>query len=48
MDGKRIISDVVDEVAEVAGWMTPRVGGVGPMTRAGLLRNCVRAAKRRV
>ena len=48
MDGKRIISDVVDEVVEVAGWMTPRVGGVGPMTRAGLLRNCVRAAKRRV
>ena len=47
MDGRRIISDVVDEVAEVAGWMTPRVGGVGPMTRAGLLRNCVRAAKRR-
>ena len=47
MDGKRIISDVVDDVAEVAGWMTPRVGGVGPMTRAGLLRNCVRAAKRR-
>ena len=47
MDGKRIISDVVDEVAEVAGWVTPRVGGVGPMTRAGLLRNCVRAAKRR-
>ena len=26
-------SDVVDEVAEVAGWMTPRLGGVGPMTR---------------
>jgi methylenetetrahydrofolate dehydrogenase (NADP+)/methenyltetrahydrofolate cyclohydrolase len=47
MDGKRIISDVVDEVADVAGWMTPRVGGVGPMTRAGLLRNCVRAARQR-
>jgi methylenetetrahydrofolate dehydrogenase (NADP+)/methenyltetrahydrofolate cyclohydrolase len=47
MDGKRIVSDVVDGVAEVAGWMTPRVGGVGPMTRAGLLRNCVRAAKQR-
>jgi methylenetetrahydrofolate dehydrogenase (NADP+)/methenyltetrahydrofolate cyclohydrolase len=47
MDGKRIVSDVADEVAEVAGWMTPRVGGVGPMTRAGLLRNCVLAAKRR-
>jgi methylenetetrahydrofolate dehydrogenase (NADP+)/methenyltetrahydrofolate cyclohydrolase len=34
-------------VAEVAGWMTPRIGGVGPMTRAGLLRNCVLAAQRR-
>ena len=48
MDGKRIVSDVVDEVAEVAGWITPRVGGVGPMTRAGLLRNCVAAARRRL
>ena len=47
MDGKRIISDVVDDVVEVAGWMTPRIGGVGPMTRAGLLRNCLRAAKLR-
>jgi methylenetetrahydrofolate dehydrogenase (NADP+) / methenyltetrahydrofolate cyclohydrolase len=47
MDGRKIVSDVVDEVAEVAGWITPRVGGVGPMTRAGLLRNCVRAASRR-
>jgi methylenetetrahydrofolate dehydrogenase (NADP+)/methenyltetrahydrofolate cyclohydrolase len=47
MDGKRIVSDVVDEVAEVAAWMTPRIGGVGPMTRAGLLRNCVEAARRR-
>jgi methylenetetrahydrofolate dehydrogenase (NADP+)/methenyltetrahydrofolate cyclohydrolase len=48
MDGKRIISDVVDEVGDVAGWLTPRVGGVGPMTRAGLLRNCVAAAQRRL
>ena len=32
MDGKRIVSDVVEEVVEVAGWITPRVGGVGPMT----------------
>jgi methylenetetrahydrofolate dehydrogenase (NADP+)/methenyltetrahydrofolate cyclohydrolase len=37
---------VVDEVAEVAGWLTPRIGGVGPMTRAMLLSNCVDAAER--
>ena len=47
MDGKRIISDVEESVAEVAGWITPRVGGVGPMTRAMLLRNTVEAASRR-
>ena len=47
MDGKRIISDVDEAVAEVAGWITPRVGGVGPMTRAMLLRNTVLAASRR-
>jgi methylenetetrahydrofolate dehydrogenase (NADP+) / methenyltetrahydrofolate cyclohydrolase len=46
MDGKRIISDVDDAVAEVAGWITPRVGGVGPMTRAMLLVNAVEAARR--
>jgi methylenetetrahydrofolate dehydrogenase (NADP+) / methenyltetrahydrofolate cyclohydrolase len=47
MDGKKIISDVEESVAEVAGWITPRVGGVGPMTRAMLLRNTVLAASRR-
>ena len=31
-------------VAEVAGWITPVPGGVGPMTIAMLLENCVRAA----
>ena len=46
-EGKKIISDVDDEVAAVAGWMTPRVGGVGPMTVAMLLSNTVEAAKRR-
>jgi len=46
MDGKRIISDLADDVAEVAGWITPRVGGVGPMTRAMLLVNAVEAAER--
>ena len=47
MDGRRLLSDVADDVAEVAGWITPRVGGVGPMTRALLLENCVAAARRR-
>lgn len=47
MDGRRIVSDVDEGVADVAGWLTPRVGGVGPMTRAMLLRNAVRAAERR-
>ncbi len=42
----RIRSDVVPEVREVAAWTSPRVGGVGPMTRAMLLRNTVEAAER--
>ena len=46
-DGNRILSDVDESVAEVAGWITPRIGGVGPMTRAMLLRNAVLAAERR-
>ncbi|MDZ7679583.1 MAG: tetrahydrofolate dehydrogenase/cyclohydrolase catalytic domain-containing protein [Acidimicrobiales bacterium] len=45
--GKKLVSDVADEVAEVASWLSPRIGGVGPMTRAILLRNCVEAAERR-
>jgi methylenetetrahydrofolate dehydrogenase (NADP+)/methenyltetrahydrofolate cyclohydrolase len=45
-EGKKLLSDVTEEVAEVAGWITPRLGGVGPMTRAMLLRNAVRAAER--
>ena len=44
--GKRLMSDVADDVAEVAGWITPRIGGVGPMTRAMLLRNAVLAAEK--
>jgi methylenetetrahydrofolate dehydrogenase (NADP+)/methenyltetrahydrofolate cyclohydrolase len=44
--GKKLLSDVDESVAEVAGWVTPRIGGVGPMTRAMLLRNTVRAAER--
>jgi methylenetetrahydrofolate dehydrogenase (NADP+)/methenyltetrahydrofolate cyclohydrolase len=45
-EGNRIISDLDEGVAAVAGWMTPRVGGVGPMTIAMLLRNTVLAAQR--
>jgi methylenetetrahydrofolate dehydrogenase (NADP+)/methenyltetrahydrofolate cyclohydrolase len=46
--GKKLVSDVADDVAEVAGWLSPRIGGVGPMTRAMLLANCVAAAERHV
>ena len=34
-----------DEVKEIAGWITPVPGGVGPMTTAMLLVNTVRAAE---
>ncbi len=44
--GTKLMSDVADDVAEVAGWITPRIGGVGPMTRAMLLRNAVLAAEK--
>ena len=44
-EGRKILSDVDESVAEVAGWVTPRLGGVGPMTRAMLLANTVDAAR---
>ena len=44
--GRKLLSDVDEGVAEVAGWITPRLGGVGPMTRAMLLRNALAAAER--
>jgi methylenetetrahydrofolate dehydrogenase (NADP+) / methenyltetrahydrofolate cyclohydrolase len=46
-DGKKILSDVDESVAEVAGAVTPRIGGVGPMTVAMLLKNTVLAAQKR-
>jgi methylenetetrahydrofolate dehydrogenase (NADP+) / methenyltetrahydrofolate cyclohydrolase len=46
-EGRRLLSDVEEGVGEVAGWITPRIGGVGPMTRAMLLTNAVLAAERR-
>lgn len=46
-EGRRVIPDVDEAVGEVAGWITPRLGGVGPMTRAMLLRQVVEAGERR-
>ncbi len=45
VDGK-LAGDVAPGVAEVAGWVAPNPGGVGPMTRAMLLTNVVEAAER--
>ena len=45
-EGRRLLPDVDESVVEVAGWITPRVGGVGPTTIAMLLSNAVRAAER--
>ena len=47
MQGRKVIPDVDEDCAEVAGWITPRIGGVGPTTRAMLLRQTVEAAERR-
>ena len=42
----RLHGDVDPAVAEVAGWLSPNPGGVGPMTRALLISNVVDAAER--
>ncbi|WP_147794256.1 bifunctional methylenetetrahydrofolate dehydrogenase/methenyltetrahydrofolate cyclohydrolase [Cellulomonas sp. Y8] len=42
----RIAGDVDAGVAEVAAWVSPNPGGVGPMTRAMLLANVVESAER--
>ena len=45
--GYRLTGDVdFDDVAPVAGWITPSPGGVGPMTIAMLLKNTVTSARR--
>src|SRR6266508_4202683 len=41
-----LLGDVHPDVAEVAGWLAPMPGGVGPMTRAMLLTNVVESAER--
>lgn len=44
--GSRIAGDVDPGVAEIAAWVSPNPGGVGPMTRAMLLANVVESAER--
>jgi methylenetetrahydrofolate dehydrogenase (NADP+)/methenyltetrahydrofolate cyclohydrolase len=43
-DGTTVGDVEFDEVAEVAGWITPVPGGAGPMTIAMLLHNVATAA----
>ena len=45
--GKKLLPDVDESVGEVAGWITARLGGVGPTTVALLLQNAVECAERR-
>jgi methylenetetrahydrofolate dehydrogenase (NADP+)/methenyltetrahydrofolate cyclohydrolase len=48
-EGKKLVGDVVYEDAlKKAGWITPVPGGVGPMTIASLLSNCMTAYERRM
>ncbi|MER7005211.1 tetrahydrofolate dehydrogenase/cyclohydrolase catalytic domain-containing protein [Dactylosporangium sp. NPDC000555] len=46
-EGRRLLPDVAESCAAVAGAITPRVGGVGPTTVAMLFRNAIEAAERR-
>jgi methylenetetrahydrofolate dehydrogenase (NADP+)/methenyltetrahydrofolate cyclohydrolase len=46
--GYRLAGDVdFEEVAPRCAWITPVPGGVGPMTRASLLQNTLKACRRR-
>ncbi|MER7609492.1 bifunctional methylenetetrahydrofolate dehydrogenase/methenyltetrahydrofolate cyclohydrolase [Nocardioides sp. NPDC127503] len=45
VDGK-IAGDLAEDVWDVAGWVSPNPGGVGPMTRAMLLSNIVLSAEK--
>src|SRR6476620_2494950 len=47
VDGK-IAGDVAQDAYDVAGWISPNPGGVGPMTRAMLLSNVVANAEGRL
>jgi len=46
-EGRKLLPDVDVRCEEVAGWITPRIGGVGPTTVAMLFRNAIAAAERR-
>ena len=46
VDGRQV-GDLGAGVEEVAGWLTPNPGGIGPMTRAMLIRNTYEAEVRR-
>ena len=46
VDGRQA-GDLAPGVEEVAGWLTPNPGGVGPMTRAMLIKNTYEAEVRR-
>ncbi|HEV2311015.1 MAG TPA: tetrahydrofolate dehydrogenase/cyclohydrolase catalytic domain-containing protein [Acidimicrobiia bacterium] len=45
-EGRKLLPDVDERCEEVAGAITPRLGGVGPTTIAMLFRNAVEAAER--
>ncbi len=47
-EGRKLLPDVDESCEQVAGWITPRIGGVGPTTIAMLFRNAVEAAERRL
>jgi methylenetetrahydrofolate dehydrogenase (NADP+)/methenyltetrahydrofolate cyclohydrolase len=46
-EGRKLLPDVDESCENVAGWITPRIGGVGPTTIAMLFQNAVEAAERR-
>ncbi len=48
LEGRRVVPDVDEACGEVAGWITPRIGGVGPTTKAMLMKQTVEAAERKV
>ena len=45
-NGSTLAGDIHPDVASIAGWLSPNPGGVGPMTRAMLVKNVVEAASR--
>ncbi|WP_402372228.1 bifunctional 5,10-methylenetetrahydrofolate dehydrogenase/5,10-methenyltetrahydrofolate cyclohydrolase [Isoptericola rhizosphaerae] len=47
-EGRKLLPDVDESCEEVAGAITPRIGGVGPTTIAMLFRSAVEAAERTV